>query len=202
MAGRVTFAALTPERWDDLTALFGARGACGGCWCMFFRLRGKAFTEGAKGGGAANRRALRRIVEQGPPPGLIAYVGREPAAWCALAPRQDYERIVHSRILAPVDERPVWSVPCFFVGRPFRRQGLTVKLLAEAARFAAAHGATLLEGYPVDPRKGAMPDVFAYHGTLAAFERAGFREVARRSATRPIVRKPLRAPRGAKEPRG
>ena len=179
----------TPSRWPDLEALFGPRGACGGCWCMFWReTRG----EYEKRKGQANRRALKRLVTTGPPPGLIAYADGKPAGWCALAPREAYSTLARSRILAPVDEARVWSVPCFFVARPFRRAGLTARLLQAAAEYAGKKGARILEGYPVDPKKGAMPDVFAYTGLFRAFKKAGFREVARRSATRPIMRLALK----------
>ncbi len=87
-----------------------------------------------------------------------------------------------------MDDQPVWSVVCFFIARRYRRQGLTVALLCEAAAFAKRRGARCLEGYPIDPAKGAMPDTFAYHGLAVAFRKAGFREVARRSPTRPIMR--------------
>lgn len=142
--------------------------------------------------GEANRKALKKLVTTGPPPGLIAYADGKPAGWCALAPREAYSTLARSRILAPVDEARVWSVPCFYIARPFRRTGLTSKLLQAAAEYCAKKGAKILEGYPVDPKKGSMPDVFAYTGLVTAFKNAGFTEVARRSATRPIMRRVLK----------
>jgi GNAT superfamily N-acetyltransferase len=180
---------VTPARWDDLVQLFGPRGACAGCWCMYFRLSRAEFERRQ---GTSNRRALHRLVSAGREPGLIAYVDGTPAAWIALAPRQEYPLLDHSRILQPVDEKPVWSVVCFFTARAYRGQGLMVKLLREAAAFARRRGAQRLEGYPVDPAGGALPDAFAYHGLASAFRAAGFREIARRSPTRPIMRRELR----------
>lgn len=182
------FHALTPDRWDDLERLFGERGACGGCWCMFWRRPRRVF-EGQKGAG--NRRAFRRLVACGPPPGILAYVGGDPAGWCALAPREVYATLARSRVLAPVDDLPVWSVTCFFVARPHRRGGLSVSLLRAAVDHARRQGARIVEGYPVEPRKGAMPDAFAWTGLASAFRAAGFRETIRRSATRPIMRRRL-----------
>src|SRR6185369_3476972 len=104
---RLTVAPATAERWSDLARLFGPRGACAGCWCMYPRLRGAEYRSGA---GETNRRRLMRLVQQGPPPGLLGYVEDRPVAWCALAPRETYARLEHSRTLARVDERPVWSV--------------------------------------------------------------------------------------------
>ncbi|MCX6069971.1 MAG: GNAT family N-acetyltransferase [Chloroflexi bacterium] len=180
---------VTPERWDDLVELFGPRGACAGCWCMYFRLSRAEFERRQ---GASNRRALHRLVSTGRVPGLIACVDGVPAGWVALAPREEYPLLSRSRILQPVDDTPVWSVVCFFTARAYRRQGVTEALLHQASGFAKRWGARWLEGYPVDPGRGSLPDTFAYHGLAAAFRRAGFREVARRSATRPIMRLELR----------
>lgn len=176
---------LTPERWSDVEKLFGERGACGGCWCMWWRLTRSQFT---KQKGAGNKKALRKIVAAGRVPGLLAYAGSQPIAWCSMAPREDFPVLERSRILKRVDNAPVWSVVCFFVARPFRRKGVTVKLLRAAVEYARARGARIVEGYPVEPRKGAMPDVFAYTGTASAFRKAGFTEVLRRSQSRPIMR--------------
>ena len=194
---------VTPERWNDLESLFGPRGACAGCWCMFWRLPRGEFDRGK---GEGNRRALRAVVRGGDVPGLLAYADGEPVGWCAVEPRAVYDGLGRSRVLAPVDETPVWSVPCFFIARGWRRQGITVRLLRAAAAHAAARGASHLEGYPVAPKKGPMADAFAWTGLVGAFEKAGFVEVARRSATRPIMRKRLRRsapsrPKGATKPR-
>ncbi len=181
------FAPLTPSRWRDLEELFGERGACGGCWCMWWRLKR---SEWEKKRGAGNKRALKKMVKSGAKPGLLAYVEGKPVAWCALAPREDYPVLERSRPLQRVDERPVWSVTCFFVAKPFRRRGVTVELLRAAAGYARKRGARILEGYPVAPKKGARwADPFVYTGHVSAFRRAGFREVARRSPTRPILRR-------------
>jgi len=182
---KLEFHPATPARWRDLEALFGERGACGGCWCMWWRLTRSEF-ERKKGAGT--RRALKKIVESGKVPGVLAYADGKPIAWCAVAPREAYSTLERSRVLAPIDDQPVWSVTCFFVARPFRRKGVTVELLRAAVGFARKMGAKIIEGYPVEPRKGAIPDVFAYTGLPSAFRKAGFLEVQRRSRTRPIMR--------------
>ncbi len=176
---------LTPERWDDFERLFGPKGACAGCWCMFERVTRAEF-ERQKGQG--NKEAMRAIVASGEVPGLLAYAEGEPVGWCSVEPREAYGSLARSRILKPVDEQPVWSVVCFFIAKGHRRQGVTVGLLRAAVDYARAHGARMVEGYPVEPKTKSMPDVFAWHGTAAAFRRAGFVEVARRAETRPIMR--------------
>lgn len=176
----------TPDRWADLERLFGARGACGGCWCMHFRLLKPEFERGK---GEANRRALRRLVQGGPPPGVLAYAGAEPVGWCAVAPRAAYPRLERSRAMRRLDDRPVWSVVCLFVAKAQRRRGVSVALLRGAAELAAAGGAEIVEGYPVEPRGASMPDVFAWTGTASAFRAAGFAEAGRALPGRPIMRK-------------
>lgn len=180
---------LTPDRWPDLVRLFGPRGATGGCWCMWWR---ETRSEYERKQGAGNRRALKRIVDSGEVPGLLAYAGDRPVGWCALAPRERYPRLERSRVLARVDERLVWSVVCFFVDREFRGAGVSAALLEAATAYARSRGARILEGYPVEPSGGRMPDVFAWTGAASAFRKAGFAEVVRRSPTRPIMRRALR----------
>ncbi|MGH9968629.1 MAG: GNAT family N-acetyltransferase [Pyrinomonadaceae bacterium] len=175
----------TAARWGDVEDLFGERGACGGCWCMFWRLPRKQF-DANKGDG--NKRAFKQIVFAGQEPGIVAYIGREPVGWCAIAPREEYSALERSRILKQVDENPVWSISCLFIKKPYRRKGISAQLLHAAVEFAATKGAKLVEGYPVEPSMEQMPDPFLWHGVPSAFKAAGFREVARRSKSRPIMR--------------
>lgn len=183
---RLTFHPATAARWKDLETLFGERGACGGCWCMYWRLKRSEFEERK---GAGNRGLLRRLVRSGKSPGILAYSGDQPIGWCAVAPRDEYPVLDRSRVLARLDSEPVWSVTCFFVARPFRRKGITVKLLRAAVTHARQQGARIVEGYPLDPKGKGAPDVFAWTGFISAFRKAGFREVDRRSPTRPIMRR-------------
>lgn len=185
----LTVRPLTPENWPDFERLFGRRGACGGCWCMFWRQTQGEF-EACKG--EENRRRMRALVRGGEVPGLIAYSGGEPCAWCSLGPRSSFSRLARSRVLKPVDERPVWSLVCFFVSPPFRRRGVTGRLISASVRFARERGAEILEAYPIEPRGGKQADVFLYTGIASAFRRAGFTEAARRSPTRPVMRRALR----------
>ena len=182
------FRVATPSRWKDVETLFGERGACGGCWCMVWRLPRRDWDAGK---GAGNKRAFKKVVTSGGRPGVLAYDGRDPVGWCAVAPRNRYPALARSRVMKPVDDQPVWSVSCLFVLRPYRRQGLSARLLEAAAAHARKRGARIIEGYPVEPRKGNEPDAFLWTGTASAFKRAGFKEVARRSETRPIMRRKL-----------
>lgn len=178
---------LTPARWPDLVRLFGANGACAGCWCMWPR---RTAAEFRRGKGAPNRRAFRRVVTAGPPPGVLGYVGATPAGWCGLAPRAAYPRLDRSKVMARVDDATVWSVSCFFVGRGFRGRGLALPLLEGALALARRHGARIVEAYPND-LDARVADVFVWMGLADTFRAAGFEEVARRSPTRPIMRREL-----------
>ncbi len=188
---RLTFHPLTPDRWDDFTRLFGPRGACAGCWCMWFRLP-KAEWERSKGAG--NKRAMKSLVDAGAETGILAYAGDEAVGWCAVAPRELLPRLDRSRSFKPLDDRPVWSATCFFVRRDWRGKGVTEALLEAAARHVRRQGGRIVEGYPVAPRKNdRIPDTFGYHGLLPAFVKTGFEVVKRPSATRAIVRRALAA---------
>ena len=182
---KLDFAPLTPDRWADLEALFGPRGACGGCWCTSWRLSRSVFESGK---GEGNRKAFRAIVASGAEPGVLAYVDGEPVAWCAVAPREAYPRLERARTLARVDQMPVWSIVCLFVTRRYRRTGVSEPLVRAAVAHAVRHGAKLVEAYPVEPYSPEMPAAFAWTGIVSAFSRAGFKEVVRRSRTRPIMR--------------
>jgi GNAT superfamily N-acetyltransferase len=176
---------VTPERWTDLERLFGPRGACAGCWCMWWRVQA---ADWSRQRGAGNRAALRSLVESKAVPGLLAYVDGKPAGWVSVGPREAFPRLERSRILKRVDDQPVWSVVCFFVAKSWRQQGVTEHLLGAAVAYAREHGATIVEGYPVEPRSAERPAVYAFTGLASAFRKAGFTEVARRSETRPIMR--------------
>jgi len=190
MAGRrIEIVPATPDRWPDLERLFGERGACGGCWCMAWRLSHAAYERNK---GSSNKRAFKKIVTSGDVPGLLAYADDEPVGWCSVAPREVFSFLERSRVLEPVDDKPVWSVSCLFVLRPYRGRGISLRLLKAAIDFARSQGAPAVEGYPNDP-DAKMPDAFAWTGLASAFRKAGFSEVARRSSHRPIMRRNLRS---------
>jgi GNAT superfamily N-acetyltransferase len=176
---------LTLDLWADFEELFGDRGACGGCWCMWFRISRKQF-EAQKGEG--NRRAIKAIVASGRVPGLLAYHEGRAVGWCSVAPREEFPRLDNSRILGRIDDRPVWSVVCLFVAKEHRNKGLSTRLLEAAVDYVRDRGGRIVEGYAVEPKKDVMPATFAYHGLASAYRGAGFVEVARRSQTRPIMR--------------
>jgi GNAT superfamily N-acetyltransferase len=179
------FHPLTTDKWMDFESLFGPRGACGGCWCMFWRLTRKEF-ERHKGEG--NRKAMKAIVEAGKIPGILAFAQDRAVAWCSVAPREHFTALARSRILKPLDNLPVWSISCFFVEKNYRHKGLSTQMIKAAVDYVKKNGGSVVEAYPVEPKKDKMPDAFAWTGLASSFIKAGFKECARRSETRPIMR--------------
>ncbi len=188
------FHPLVAERWSDCEKLFGERGACAGCWCMWWRLKRSEFE---KQQGEGNRRAFRKIVRSGEVPGILAYCDGEPVGWCAVAPREAYGSLNRSRVLERLDDEPVWSIVCFFVARSHRGRGLTVELIRAAVDYARRQGGTIVEAYPTHPRDKRLPQISTFMGVPSVFEQAGFVECARPSEARVIMRCQVSVPAAA-----
>lgn len=135
----------------------------------------------------ANRAALKALVEAGNPPGLIGYRGKLPVGWVSIGPREEYARLTRSPVMKAVDEQPVWSVVCFVVPAQFRGHGVAQALLEAAVAYARKQGATLVEAYPVD-KPARSNDEYLWFGAKSMYDKAGFKEVARRKPHRPVVR--------------
>ena len=176
---------LTADLWPDLERLFGPeRGACAGCWCMWFRLSRPEWNAAGRGG---RKTIFKELVEAGPPPGLLAYADEAPVGWVAVAPRDDHAQIGRSRIMRPVDGAPAHAITCFYLAPRWRRRGLMRPLIEAAVGFARGQGAALVEAYPFDPPPGQRISG-GFHGIAGAFGDHGFVEVARRSPARPVMR--------------
>lgn len=142
--------------------------------------------------GIKNKLAMKAVFQSGKSPGLVAFDGNKAIGWIQFAPRSEFPRLKTSRILKPVDDKEVWSVSCFLVHKTHRNQGLSLSLLDAACQHAEISGARILEGYPIEPNKTPYPPVYAWVGFASVFKKAGFEEIARRSETRPIMRKVLK----------
>jgi GNAT superfamily N-acetyltransferase len=180
---------LTPDRFADLEAVFAGKGCsfARGCWCMEYREPSRPAAAGTILA-ALRKERLRALAAERPPPGLIGYDAEgRPVGWVAVGPRGGFARLRRSRAMAAVDDRPVWSVICFVVPSPHRGRGVASALLDQAISYARGAGATLLEAYPIDKAERSQPQ-WMWHGARSMFERAGFREVARRTPQRPVMR--------------
>ena len=187
----------TPERWPDVEAIFCAKGCsvARGCWCMHYRHSGSARSlSKVASRSKAYRAELKALVDAGKPPGLVAYRGEIPVGWISLAPREEFARLERSPVMKAVDDRPVWSIICFVVPAEHRGQGVARALLQGAIAYARDQGATVVEAYPVDKRAPSKDDAMGF-GAKSMYDHAGFKEVARRKPTRPVVRLDLHAAR-------
>ena len=180
---------LTPDRWDDLDALFGPRGAYGGFWCMFWRVSRAQFGEQCAHGGADNKAAFREVVVRGDVPGLLAYADGKPVGWCAVAPREVYTALERSTTRKRLDDQPVWSITCFYVAHGWRKRGVSTALVNAAIAHVRNQGGKMLEAYPTLNEPGMKPpsNSAAYMGLSEVFRDAGFVEVARPSNTRRVT---------------
>lgn len=176
---------LEPGRWDDFESLFGARGGCGGCWCMSWRLKRSDFYRRR---GEGNKLAMKALVDQNQRVGLLAYIHGKPVGWCAIAPREAFPRLENSKVWKKIDDERVWAITCFFIAKSFRRKGISSELIKGAINYCKINHIKIIEAYPVVPYSNKMPDAFAWTGFPAVFEKAGFVVAERRSPSKPMMR--------------
>jgi GNAT superfamily N-acetyltransferase len=188
-AGALTVRELRAETWEDFEEVLGRNGGARGCWCMHWRL---SIAEWMEGKGDGNKQAMKELASREQAPGVLAYDGDQPVAWCSLGPRSWFPRLERSPLLANIDDEPVCAITCIYVHRKHRGAGLLSDILRVVCEYAAAAGHTIAEGYPIDPRPGRRAGAdTAMTGIASAFRAAGFTEVARPRDDRPIMRREL-----------
>lgn len=185
---RLAFHEVSAERWPDFERLFEAKGSPKYCWCMAWRA---SSAEAKEANDASRKAAMKERICSGVPVGLLAYADEEPVAWCSLAPRSTYRRLVGDQ--SPDDG--IWSIACFFVVRRLRGAGIIRELIAAAVRHARVHGAKVVEAYPVD----ADSPSYRFMGFVPVFAEAGFAEVGREGKRRHVMRLKLSSPRRSKK---
>ena len=168
----------TSEDTDVISRLFGANGACGGCWCMHWRVeKGGATWKACKG--EPNRRAFLKLLKQGRAQGTLAFAEDKPVGWCNFAPREEFPRLQRSRVLSYKAAPGTWSINCFFIAPGWRRQGIAGALLEVAIETAFDRGARVVEAYPTPQKPDQkLPAAFAWTGTRSLFAKAGFKPSA------------------------
>lgn len=181
----LSFRPATEENWLELQNLFGERGAYGGCWCTYWRLKRSEYESLSRD---ERKSKLNDMVKSGNPPGILAFMNNVPVGWCSFGRREEFPVLENSRVLKRVDGKDVWSIVCFYIEKSHRREGIMKNLLLEVIRLARAESVSIVEGYPIDPQAAKYPDAYAYTGLMSAFVSAGFVEVTRRSEKRPIMR--------------
>jgi GNAT superfamily N-acetyltransferase len=182
---KLKYEELTSANWEKFETLMGERGGCGNCWCMLFRLPYKNFQQNKPDG---NKKLMETLVNEGNPAGLIAIAGNEPAGWIAMAPREDYIKIERAKNFKRIDDKPVWSITCFFVKKEFRKMGLSIQLIKAAIDFAKKKNIKVLEAYPAIPYSDKVPPPFLWVGVLSAFLQCGFKIVRQSGRSRAMVR--------------
>jgi len=185
-ASQLNVEPVTKRNWNKFVELFGENGACGNCWCMYYRLSKADFIEGKTEDG--NKNAMKELVWESKPVGLIGLVEGQAIAWCAFAPREDFIKLNKSRVHKRIDDKDVWSIPCLFINKNYRRSGVSIQLLKGAIKYAKGNGIKIIEAYPTIPTQDKISDSFAWVGLYKSFERAGFTIVDRTSKNRPMVR--------------
>lgn len=177
-------------RFDDFAVVVGTqRAGAGGCWCLAYR--------DSRIANADRPDYMRDACATEPGPGVLLYVDDVVAGWCSVAPRSSYRRLLHSRTIPILDDADAWPAVCFVVRAGFRRHGLMRHLLRGAVDHADAHGAEVVEGYPVQTDGQRVDVISGYVGSVELFEAAGFERAAPttgRSGGRPrwVMRKRLR----------
>jgi GNAT superfamily N-acetyltransferase len=182
--------------WPLILRLFGDRGACGGCWCMYWRREkgGRAWDEVK---GKPNRQAFKKLVESGQAHGIIALAGNDPVGWCSFGPRLDFPRLDRTRAYRLDNEpsHPIWSINCLFLNRDYRGQGLAQEMAAKAVAAIKRRRGRIIEAYPVTLTKDGqrLPPAFAYTGPEIIYKRLGFKEYQRLAPSRPMYRLEIKA---------
>ncbi|MEU8200562.1 GNAT family N-acetyltransferase [Streptosporangium sp. NPDC049046] len=188
-SGPLTAKELSKKTWSDFETVLGSNGGARGCWCMHWRLSIAEWTEGK---GEGNKKAMSRLAQRDPAPGVVVYENDTPVAWCSLGPRSSFPRLERSPLLASVDDEPVCAIACVYVQKRHRGSGLLPAVLEAVCDYAASAGYEIAEGYPVEPREGKRAGAdTAMTGIASAFLDAGFSEVARPRDDRPIMRRKL-----------
>jgi GNAT superfamily N-acetyltransferase len=173
---------VTPERWDDMVALFETSPVMSSCWCMSPRTRASEFSRFGAEARRRNREAMHGLVAAGTVPGLLAYLEGQPAGWISVGRRADFARLRRSPVPRAPDARPLWAIVCFYTRREYRRQGMTRALIQAAMEYAAApcaaaHGAAAVEAYPLAGWGEHVGTSDAYCGMASTFRELGFAEV-------------------------
>jgi GNAT superfamily N-acetyltransferase len=176
---------LTPELWPAIEDLFGDSVACRKCWCMYWRTGAAYRTKSSE----HNKAAFRKVVKEGPPPGLIAFDGSLAVGWCQLTPRAALPQLAREWRLQSVDDQPVWSVSCCYVRKSHRRCGVNAALIEAALAVAKRAKAPALEAYPFD---SDVSNSSTSTGFASTFAHLGFKTVARYIPARPIMRHDLK----------
>jgi GNAT superfamily N-acetyltransferase len=172
-----------------MVKLFQGHGNPGYCWCQLWRVPSAEYKEARS---ADRKAAMQANIEASTPVGILAYAEGQPVAWCSVAPRETYQKLLNSRTIKQVDDKQTWSIVCLYLDRAVRRQGLSEKILAAAVKHAKAQGAEVVEAYPVDPQvddEGRwQATIYNFMGYTSSYRKAGFKDVTPAGSKRRVMR--------------
>ena len=177
----LTFKPISAEQQPLLDRFCNAHGKFRYCACMRWRMTSTEFRQSSK---QTRVQALNDLVQAGTQIGVLAVRDDVPVGWCSVAPKTEYRRLQRYKPLRPIDDQFAWAVVCFFIAASDRRQGLPGKLLMAARDYALSEGATIVEGYPVDPGSAS----YTWMGSPALFRAAGFEDATPPNSERMTMR--------------
>jgi len=185
LAENILFEELRPSLWPAIERLFGPNGACGGCWCMWWRAESRKVWNQIRG--AEAKKTFKSLVKNGVAHGILAFVADEPVGWCSFGPRRDFPSLERVRAYKHNDTKDVWSITCFFIHRKWRRKGLARGLLRAALEAMQKRGVKTVEAYPSTTTKDGrrLSSGLAWTGPVKIYEETGFKTV---QTTNPLKR--------------
>ncbi len=164
------------SRWDDFEKLFTSRGAPHYCWCTAWRPLPKTAKLPVRK--PAKKEFLKNYVTQDIPIGLLAYHQSKPIGWCSIAPRESYRKLGGSPEI-----HNVWSLVCFYIAKPYRKQGISQHFIQAAIKYAREQGAAYIESFPVDPGSPS----YRFMGLVPMFEKANFKYICDAGSRRKVM---------------
>jgi GNAT superfamily N-acetyltransferase len=182
------FEELQPDLWPAFERLFDPNGACGGCWCMWWRVESQKNWKEFRGDKA--KETFKSLIQKGKAHGMLAFSGDEPVGWCSFGPRIDFPCLARVRAYKRDDISDVWSVTCFFIDRKWRGKGLARGLLRASVEMMKKRGVKIVEGYPMTTTRDGrrLSAGMIWRGPLKIFEELGFKTVQSTNPFKPLVR--------------
>lgn len=190
MGSRIKVKPLTSELIQDAEALFATSPETQGCFCTWFII---PVAQYQAGGQEANHGIFCDLIATSEVPiGLLAYRDEEVVGWCAVGPRSRFARALRVPSFKgrdPAEDDSVWLVPCFYIRKDVRREGVARALLESAVDLGRRAGAPAIEGFPF--AQGAKLSRESMVGVESLFASCGFEVTRRPSSTRVVMRRRL-----------
>lgn len=178
---------LDESTWPAFEKLVEANGGIfGGCWCIAFHLDPK----GPKCQFKPYRETKERLVREGRAQAALVFDGENALGWCQFGRAVELPNIKNRKNYeAGLDHLPEWRLPCFFVGKGYRRRGIAKIALRAALEEISRLGGGTVEAYPYDTEAVKTSSSFLHGGTVRMFLDEGFELVRPIGKSQWVVRK-------------